>query len=392
MEKFFSFTALEWIGLGLVSVFFTIQIIYYSVIYFRPYRLEKKQGVDRFSSAAPEPPVSIIVYARNESFNLQQNLPALLTQDYPGYEVIVINDGSTDESEDVLKLLENKYKHLYHTFIPQDSKYLSRKKLALTVGMKAAKNDILLFTEANCYPVDTNWIRAMVRNYAPDTEMVLGFCSYPETKGLFHKLMAYDNLLSGLEYLSAAIAGHPYTGNGRNLSYRKELFFRNKGYRNSLSLHAGEDDLFINALAHKKNTRAEYSRESLTEMIPFNRFSMWKEMKVSRAATQRFYTGGVLTFYRLNTFSFFCFLIGMIGLIVAGCYGNLFVAGMAVLLYLFLYLTKAIVLRKSSLLLNQKPLTGWLPLLEIILPVFHVYVRLYRVFRGKNDFTFNMGR
>ncbi|MCD7977228.1 MAG: glycosyltransferase, partial [Tannerellaceae bacterium] len=269
MEELFTFTTIELIGLGLIVSLCIIQVIYYLVVYFRPYRFEKKKRIEVPSSVSSGLPVSVIVYAKNESYNLQRNLPSLLTQDYPDYEVIVINDGSTDESEDVLKLLENEYKHLYHTFIPQESKYLSRKKLALTVGIKAAKNDTLLFIEANCYPVGKNWIRSMVEQYEPDTEIVLGFCSYPETKGFFHKLVSYDNLLSGLKYLSAALAGYPYKGSGRNLSYRKDLFFRNKGFRNSLSLHAGEDDLFINTNANKKNTKVVYSPESMTEMIPF---------------------------------------------------------------------------------------------------------------------------
>ncbi|MCD7976177.1 MAG: glycosyl transferase, partial [Tannerellaceae bacterium] len=126
--------------------------------------------------------------------------------------------------------------------------------------------------------------------------------------------------------------------------------------------------------------------------IPFPRFSMWKEMKVSRAATKRFYKGGTLTFFRLQTFSFFCFLFSVMLAVIAGLYGNPLLAGTAVFLYLLLYLTKAIILKKSARMLNQKPLSAWLPVLEIVLPIFNVYVRIYRKFRGKKDFTFTMGR
>jgi hypothetical protein len=97
--------------------------------------------------------------------------------------------------------------------------------------------------------------------------------------------VAYDNLLGGLQYLSEALVNKPYTGNGRNLAYRKDEFFQHKGYSHSLSLHAGDDDLFVNEVATERNTRVEYSPDSITLMMPIERFSIWKEMKVSRAAT-----------------------------------------------------------------------------------------------------------
>ena len=204
-------------------------------------------------------PVSIIIYAKNDSENLKKHLPALLTQDYPEYQVVVINDGSSDDTDDTLKFFQNEYKHLYHTYVPSDARYLSRRKLAFTLGAKAAKYDILLFTEANCQPLNDQWLSAMVGGYTPETSIVLGYCKYSNYKGFFHKLIAYDNLLTGLRYLSSALSHHPYTGNGRNLSYRKELFFKHKGYYQSLNLHAGDDDLFINEASTKENTKVIYT-------------------------------------------------------------------------------------------------------------------------------------
>lgn len=388
MNDLFIFNNIELMLVAATTGLFAIQLLYYLVTYSRPLRHAKRRHLQVKQA---KPAVSVIVYAKNESVNLRKHLPSLLNQNYPEYEIIVVNDGSTDESDEVLKTFKNKYEHLYHTYIPEDVKYLSRKKLALTVGIKAAKHDILLFTEANCEPIGKNWISAMARNYDSNTNIVLGFCAYGNHKGFFHKLVSYDNLLGGLQYISSALNGNPYTGNGRNLSYRKDLFFAHKGYYKSLSLHAGDDDLFINESANAQNTWVEYSPESITEMAKIERFSMWKEMKVSRAATQRYYKGWTLSFFRFESMSYFLFFLSVIASIVLGIVGNWLISVLAGLLYIIRFVIKASVLHKSARLLQQKPVTGSLFLLEFILPLFNLYVRIYRIFRGKNDYTFRLG-
>lgn len=389
MERLLLFSNTEILLIGLLIGLFLVQLLYSVIAYARPLRMAQKA---KPKDASVQPSVSVIVYAKNESVNLRQHLPALLTQNYPKYEVIVINDGSTDESDEVLKTFENEYKHIYHTYIPEDVKYLSRKKLALTIGIKAAKYDILLFTEANCQPLSESWIASMARNYTPKTTIVLGFCAYGYHTGFLHKLISYDNLLCGLRYISSALAHHPYTGNGRNLSYRKELFFQHKGYYKSLNLHAGDDDLFINESANQDNTQVEYAPESITEMAKIEQFKVWKEMKVSRAATQRYYKGWKQAFYQVENICFLFFLLSVIASICTGICGNWLVTVVAVLLYSLRFMAKAIVLRKSAHMLHQNLATGWLPLLELIQPLFNVYVRIYRIFRGKNDYTFRLNK
>lgn len=389
MEHFFVFTSTELCLAGITALSFLLLTLYDLVSYARPLRAARRQPAEDNGFREP---VSVIVYAKNESENLRKHLPALLTQEYPAFEVIVINDGSTDESEDVLKTLKNEYKNLYHTYIPENARYLSRKKLSLTIGIKAAKYDLLLFTEANCEPVSPRWIASMVQPYrASGTEVVLGFCAYRHTRGFFHKLVAYDNLLTGLQYLSCALKHHPYAGDGRNLSYRKSLFFEHKGYYKSLGLHAGDDDLFINETANGKNTAVVYSSDSLTEMAPVDYFAMWKEMKASRAATKKFYKGGKLTFFRFGSLCFFLFLFAVIASVLSGLTGHWALAVLALLLWTVRMVIRTVILGKSARLLGQKPLTGWLPLLEMVQPLFSLYVRIYRMFRGKNDYTFRLG-
>jgi len=387
MKELFVFTQLELYLIISTGVLFLIQLLYWIVVYGRPLRKSK-----RMNHMEPEHhiPVSVIVYAKNESVNLRENLPFLLTQDYPEYEIIVVNDGSTDESDDVLKTFEQQYGHLYHTYIPEEAKYLSRKKLSLTVGIKAAKYETLLFTEANCKPIDERWIASMAAAYKPNTEIVLGFCSYPFTKGFMHKLIGYDNLVTGLQCISSALVRRPFTGNGRNLSYKKELFFKHKGYYKSLALHAGDDDLFVNESASKRNTEVVYSKGSITQMAAIEYFKVWREMKVSRAATQHYYKGGKMSFYRLESLSYFLFLPVAILAIITGICGNWIISALAGLLLIIRYISKSIILHKSSKLLQQKPTTGWMFIMEFIQPLFNIYTRIYRIFRGKNDYTFRL--
>ena len=374
--------------LGITLIGFVILSLYYLIAYARLLRASRR--TDDTLEEGNKLPVSIIIYAKNDSENLKKHLPALLTQDYPEYQVVVINDGSSDDTDDTLKFFQNEYKHLYHTYVPSDARYLSHRKLAFTLGVKAAKYDILLFTEANCQPLNDQWLSAMVGGYTPETSIVLGYCKYSNYKGFFHKLIAYDNLLTGLRYLSSALSHHPYTGNGRNLSYRKELFFKHKGYYQSLNLHAGDDDLFINEASTKENTKVIYTPDSLTEMDQIERFGIWKEMKVSRAATQRYYKGSALTFYHLESTCFFLFQVSVIATVVIGLQGNWLISLIAVLLYLIRFIIKAIVFGKSARMLQQSPTIGWLFLLEFIQPIFNGYVRIYRLFRSRKDYTFRL--
>jgi len=148
----FTLDSTEIIVLATAGGLFLIQIIYYLCLYNRIHARSRavKQGDTHFTQELP--PISVIICAREESENLRRNLGAVLEQDYPQFEVIVINDGNTDESEDYLTILEEKYPHLYHSFVPDSSRYISRKKLAVTLGIKASKYEWLVFTNANCMP------------------------------------------------------------------------------------------------------------------------------------------------------------------------------------------------------------------------------------------------
>lgn len=275
----FTFDNTEKILLASTGILFIVQTLYYYCLYNRIHARNKavKRGDIHFSQELP--PVSVIICAREESENLRRNLSGILEQDYPQFEVIVINDGDTDESEDYLTLLEEKYPHLYHSFVPDSSRYISRKKLAVTLGIKASKYEWLVFTDAKCLPQSNQWLRLMARNFTSRAQVVLGYSGYECGKGWLQRQICFDNLFTSMRYLGLALAGKPYMGIGRNLAYRKELFYQQKGFSAHLNLQRGDDDLFINHVATSENTRVETDADATMRMQPLTRSKDWREEK-----------------------------------------------------------------------------------------------------------------
>ncbi|MFW6370156.1 MAG: glycosyltransferase [Bacteroidota bacterium] len=181
-------------------------------------------------------PVSVIICAKNEVKNLQNNLPAILEQKYKDFEVIVVDDGSEDNTLEVLHGFKQKYKHLKFTSIAENNRFTHGKKLAITVGIKAAKNEWLLFTDADCAPASEYWISGMQQAFTDEAEIVLGYGGYRREKGLLNLIIRFDTMVIAINYLSAALARMPYMGVGRNMAYRKQLFFKNKGFANHYHL------------------------------------------------------------------------------------------------------------------------------------------------------------
>ena len=228
------------------------------------------------------PKVSVIVCARNEQTNLSNYLHTLLHQDYPCYEVIVVNDGSEDNTQLILERYAAQYNNLYITFVPQGARVISSKKLALTIGVKAANYDHILLTDADCRPESRHWIREMMSGFVhgkQQTEVVLGYGAYFQEDTLLNSVINYDTLFIGLQYLGKAAAKHPYMGVGRNLAYKKETFFKHNGFQGMLHEQAGDDDLFVNKVTTRRNTAIVCSRNSITWSEPKHTWHDWLHQK-----------------------------------------------------------------------------------------------------------------
>lgn len=384
----FTFNTAELILLSSAGFLFIIQLIYYFGLYNRVHLRNKSVRKEETHFTRELPPLSVILCARNEADNLRKILPAILEQDYPEFEVIVINDASTDETEDILGVMEEKYPHLYHSFTPDSARYISHKKLALTLGIKASKHDWLVFTETNCMPAGNQWLKLMARNFTPHTQVVLGYSGYDRAKGWLHKRVAFDTLFQSLRYLGFALAGKPYMAIGRNLAYRKELFFKHKGFSTYLNLQRGEDDLFINQIANGANTRVETDINATMRIQPVYRYKEWKEEKVSYVATSRFYRGMQRTLLGLETSTRLLFYAACIAGIVYGIMNfHWLVAGIALLIWLLRFAVQAFVINQAA-----KEMGGGrkyyfsLPVFDILQPLQSLNFKLSRRFRGKGDF------
>jgi len=255
------------------------QGFYLFFFYLRVARFQQEAG-----TVKPEP-VSVIICARDEATHLEKFLPQVLTQDYPDYEVIVVNDCSEDRTEEVLEQLTNRYPRLRVTTIKKDEKFRHGKKLALTIGIKAAKHDLLLLTDADCAPESPHWIREMQKHFSPETDFVLGYGGYFSGKGWLNLHIRMDTAWIAMQYLGYALAGIPYMGVGRNLAYRKKIFFDNRGFASHTHLESGDDDLFVNAHARKYNTRVEMAHAAHTKSVPAASLKEWLVQKQRHMTT-----------------------------------------------------------------------------------------------------------
>ncbi len=235
------------------------------------------------------PPVSVVICARNEEENLEKFLPLILDQDYPKFEVIVVNDCSFDNSYDLLKSLAQKYKHLKVADIKEVEGREHGKKFAMTIGIKAAQYDTLVLTDADCFPSSNHWISSVMESYGSEKQIVLGYGKYASMPGFLNLMIRFDTFFIAAQYLSKALKGKAYMGVGRNLSYHKSLFFDVKGYASHIHLESGDDDLFINEVATPQNTTIVIDKGSSTVSEPKLSWKAWFHQKKRHVSTAKYY-------------------------------------------------------------------------------------------------------
>jgi len=260
-----------------------IQLFYYLFFYLSVY-------LRQFSEPrVTGEPVSIIICARNEAENLQNFLPSILEQNYPDFEVIVVNDCSEDNSYVILSNFLTQYPHLRISTVNKDPKFTHNKKFAQFIGIKAARNEILLFTDSDCKPESDKWLEGMTSHFESKTSFVLGYGGYLREKGFLNKYIRYDSMVIAMQYLGMAIRGLPYMGVGRNLAYRRSVFFENKGFGSHNHIVSGDDDLFVNSIAKRKNTSVEFRYETHTRSIPCHDLNAWIIQKKRHLTTAPYY-------------------------------------------------------------------------------------------------------
>ncbi|MFD2742626.1 MULTISPECIES: glycosyltransferase [Sphingobacterium] len=268
-----------------LGIFFCIQLYYILFVY-------SKLAAHRITESANEqtlPPVSVIISAYNEYDNLKKFLPLILQQSYPTFEVVVVNDCSDDETQWLLREMASTYAHLKIVDIGEHIRLKHTKKFTLTIGIKAAKYEHLVFTDADCEPATTQWLHLMVAPFAEDKEIILGYSPYFKHRGLLNKLIRFETTHTAMNYLSYALKGDAYMGVGRNLAYTKSLFYKGKGFNAHMHIKSGDDDLFVNQNSNATNTTIAISPQAHMYSIPKLTWKSYYKQKARHAGASVMY-------------------------------------------------------------------------------------------------------
>ncbi|MDP3144871.1 MAG: glycosyltransferase [Bacteroidota bacterium] len=328
----------------------------------------------RLASSEKLEPVSLIICAKNEDDNLTEFLPKILTQDYPDFEVIVVNDCSWDNTENVIDEFAKIFPNLKKVSIKEDGYYKHGKKFAVLVGIKATKNNLLVFTDADCYPSSNQWLKEMAMGFAVNKEVVLGYGAYEKQKGFLNKLIRFDAFMIAVNYLSGAIKGKPYMGVGRNMAYTKELFYAQKGFSKHYHINSGDDDLFVNQAANAKNVNVCVDSNAITYSVAKKTFREWRLQKARHLSTAPLYSSSSKTKIGFSYFSQYYFYISLIAL--AFTFKTLLLIPIILLLKMIF---QWIFLNKITKKLNENDLLLGSVIYELILlfiyPIFHIAKR-----------------
>ena len=235
-------------------------------------------------------PVSVIVCAHDEEQNLRELLPLLLNQNHPEFELIFVNDRSNDGTYDWLLEETKKHPNFKMVNVANKPEHVNGKKFALTLGIKAAKYDWVLLTDADCRPASNEWIRQMAASFTDQSHAVLGYSPYQPQQGLLNSFVRFETVITAIQYFSFALMGSPYMGVGRNLAYRKNLFIQNKGFSQHLEVTGGDDDLFINRFAEGGKVAVAIRSTALTISKPKTTWREFWQQKIRHLAVGKFYT------------------------------------------------------------------------------------------------------
>lgn len=332
---------------------------------------------------AEKQPVSVIICAKNEDDNLTEFLPKILIQDYPEFEVIVVNDCSIDNTENVIDEFAKIFPNLKKITIKEDEYYKHGKKFAVLVGIKGAKYENLIFTDADCFPASDNWLSEMNSGFVNKKEIVLGYGAYQKTTGFLNKLIRFDTFSIAVGYLSAAIKGKAYMGVGRNLGYKKSLFYNQKGFSKHYHIESGDDDLFVNYASNNDNTNVIVSHNSITYSVAKKTYFDWKRQKQRHLTTSPHYKAGSKTKIAFGYASQYSFLVLFLSLFAFKT--TLIAAGVGLILKISVQL---IIFNKATKKLNEPDLWRLSFFYEIVLlivyPIFHINKMLLKPNKWKS--------
>ncbi len=349
---------LLWLFIAVVLINTAYFLLFSKFAFLQPTTLEKKGSF----------PVSIIVCAKNEAKNLKKNIPYWLEQDYPNFELILINDASTDDTQKIIEAFAENDNRIHTVNIENNEAFWSNKKYSLTLGIKRAVNKRMLFTDADCRPASKNWLSLMTHELSDETELILGYGAHEKKKGVLNRLIRFETLMTALQYFSYAKQGMPYMGVGRNIAYTSKLFYDNRGFMSHMDIPSGDDDLFVNEAASKWNTSISFHEDAFTYSEPKRSFFQWFSQKRRHITTAKHYKPKhrfLLATYYLSNLLFW--------ILAALCF--VFADWKMVLgVFIFRIALQYIFIGSGAKTLKEKDLTPYLPLLELFLVLFQLTI------------------
>ncbi len=358
--------------LALLCVFICVVLVqfFYFIFVFGKFSFSKPKDI-----VPKRIPISVIVCAKNESQNVREFIPLLAQQDYPDFEIVLIDDASSDETLDEFEALEQQYRNIKLVKVANNEAFWGNKKFALTLGIKAAKYDNLLFTDADCYPKSKDWITAMSSHFTAQKSIVLGYGAYEKSNSFLNKIIRFETLLTAVQYFSWAKLGHPYMGVGRNLAYRRTEFFNVRGFMDHMKIRSGDDDLFVNQAANNQNTAICFSADSFTYSKPKTTLGDWMKQKRRHVATANFYK----TFDKIQLSIFYISQVAFFTLASILIYYQfqwIAVCSIVGFRYLFSWIS----LGFASGKLEEKDVMYWFPIIEIVLIATQIRIFITNLF------------
>lgn len=358
---------------ALFVIFLLHQLYYYLFIYRKLRKFDPQPLTADFSL----PPLSVILCARNEEANLRLYLTAVLEQDYPLYEVIVVNDCSSDDSNWILKEFKQRYKHLRVVDISEHARFKHGKKFAVTLGIKAAQYEHLVFTDADCYPASNQWLRYMAQEFIGGVEIVLGYSPYLSMQGFLNNYIRFETYHTALNYLSYALKRNAYMGVGRNLAYKKSLFFKGKGFASHMHIPSGDDDLFVNQNATKENVAICIHPDAMIWSRPKTTYTAYQRQKHRHFGAGKAYRSKHKRMLSAQVFSvLFFYGLAVLLLVVQPVFWPLVLGGYSLRLITQLFICAPIMKK-----LQVGNLVSWLPLMDLCYPIYLSFLGGVALFR-----------
>lgn len=330
--------------------------------------------------------LSVIITVHDQADELEKHLPVILTQDYaPGYEVIIVDESSTDATEDVLNRMKHNSKNLYITFIPESSHYLSRRKLALTLGVKAAKSEWLVFTDADCQPESDQWLKSIAQQCNDNTDMVLGYTRYEDLAPLYWR---FERLANQWKLLRKAVKGIAYRYNGNNLAIRKSVFMKHNGFLKNLKYLRGEYDFMVNEYALPSRTAVATEPEArMTQDTPSKR--AWTNTHLYYLETQRHLRGAKKYRLQMSLISALLhinYLAQIAAIAVSAMSSMWIVTGVASFCLILTFAMRALTAHKAFKATDEKISSFCIPFMEIRAAWQYMYFKLRYIHADKYDF------